>query len=500
MSLTQRLAEYVSACFTGLWIQSFEHDDALREIAQMCRDHDWKLAVWDLAQGLQIPGSEQPVDAGGSDPLAAIRSINALARPESSAILVLANFHRFLNSAEIVQGLVHQITTGKQNRTFILILAPVVQIPTELEKLMVVVEHDLPSRDQLEEIARGIATEEGELPEGDELATVLDAAAGLTRYEAEGAFSLSLVRHQAVRPEAVWELKAGMLKKSGLLSLHRGRESFGNLGGLKALKGFCLRAMRRQGHQDPLKRPRGVLLLGVPGTGKSAFSKALGAETGRPTLILDVGALLGSLVGQTEQNIRQALRIADAMQPAVLMIDEVEKALSGVASSGSTDSGVSARLFGTVLTWLNDHQSDVFTICTCNDISKLPPEFSRSERFDGIWFLDLPDVQQKRAIWRIYLDMFGLDPKQPKPVDADWTGAEVRSCCRLAALLDVSLVEGAQNVVPVAKTAQESVERLRTWASGRCLDADRGGIYGRSPSAGPAKPGRKVRRGEPSDN
>jgi len=328
---------------------------------------------------------------------------------------------------------------------------------------------------------------------------VLDAAAGLTRYEAEGAFSLSLVRHNAVRPHAVWELKAGMLKKSGLLSLHRGSESFTNLGGLEALKDFCLRAMRRQGHQDALRRPRGVLLLGVPGTGKSAFSKALGAETDRPTLILDVGALLGSLVGQTEQNIRQALRIADAMQPAVLMIDEVEKALSGVASSGSTDSGVSARLFGTVLTWLNDHQSDVFTICTCNDISKLPPEFSRSERFDGVWFLDLPDVQQKRAIWRIYLDLFNLDPTQPKPVDADWTGAEVRSCCRLAALLDVPLVEAAQNVVPVARTAHESVERLRTWASGRCLDADRGGIYSRSPASTIVKPGRKVNR-DPSNN
>jgi hypothetical protein len=500
MTLHECLVEYISACFSGLWVVSHEHEDALREMAQMCRDQDWRLAVWDTDRGLRIAGTDQPSDAGGSDPVAAIRSINALASPDTSALLVLANFHHFLGSPEIVQAMAHQITTGKQNRTFIIVLSPLVRIPPELEKLFVVLDHDLPGREQLEEIARGIATEQGELPEGDELQTVLDAAAGLTRYEAEGAFSLSLVRHQAVRPDAVWELKAGLLKKSGLLSLHRGSESFANLGGLGALKSFCLRAMRRQGHQDPLRRPRGVLLLGVPGTGKSAFSKALGAETGRPTLILDVGALLGSLVGQTEQNIRQALRIADAMQPAVLMIDEVEKALSGVASSGSTDSGVSARLFGTVLTWLNDHESDVFTICTCNEISKLPPEFSRSERFDGIWFLDLPGVRQKTAIWDIYLDLFGLDTKQPKPVDAAWTGAEVRSCCRLAALLDVPLVEAAQNVVPVSKTAQESVERLRTWASGRCLDADRGGIYSRSPSSSTAKPRRKVRRGAPSNN
>jgi SpoVK/Ycf46/Vps4 family AAA+-type ATPase len=240
--------------------------------------------------------------------------------------------------------------------------------------------------------------------------------------------------------------------------------------------------------------------LGVPGTGKSAFAKALGAETGRPTLILDVGSLMGSLVGSTEANIRRALKIIDAMAPCVCMIDEVEKALAGVASSGQTDSGVSARLFGTFLSWLNDHESDVFTICTCNDISKLPPEFSRAERFDGIFFLDLPGTQQRRAIWKLYVDLFGLDPKQPKPVDADWTGAEIRSCCRLAALLDCSLTEAALNVVPVARTAHEAVERLRGWASGRCLDADQPGIYTRNPNKGMAKAGRKVRRGDPSNN
>ena len=151
--------------------------------------------------------------------MAAIRAVNALATPDGTAILVLQNFHRFLQSAEIVQALTRQIVTGKQNRTFVVILSPVVQIPTELEKLFVVLEHELPSREQLAEIARGIATEDDELPEGSELETVLDAASGLTRHEAENAFSLSLVRHSRITPPAVWELKSQMLKKSGLLSL-----------------------------------------------------------------------------------------------------------------------------------------------------------------------------------------------------------------------------------------------------------------------------------------
>ncbi len=153
----------------------------------------------------------------------------------------------------------------------------------------------------------------------------------------------------------------------------------------------------------------------------------------------------------------------------MLLLDEVEKAFSGVAGSGQTDSGVSARLFGSFLSWLNDHESDVFVVATANDITKLPPEFSRAERFDGVFFLDLPDADQRRAIWQIYLAHYQLDATQQRlPNDAQWTGAEIKSCCRLAALLDLPLVQAAQNVVPVAVTSAEAVDQLRHWASGRC--------------------------------
>jgi SpoVK/Ycf46/Vps4 family AAA+-type ATPase len=185
-------------------------------------------------------------------------------------------------------------------------------------------------------------------------------------------------------------------------------------------------------------------------------------------LILDVGARLGSLVGQSEANVRQALRLVDAMAQCVAMIDEVEKALAGVASSGQTDSGVSARMFAGFLTWLNDHESDAVVVCTANDVAKLPPEFGRSERFDGTFFLDLPGPAEKGVIWEMYLRTYGLDPGHRRPRDTDFTGAEVKSCCRLAALLAVPLVEAAQNIVPVAVTAGEAVERF---GSGRVAAA-----------------------------
>ncbi len=495
MSLSHRLHEFISAAFTGLWVQSHEHEDALAEITRLCRDHSWPLAIWDIDLGFQTAGATAEASASPADPIAAIHALASLANPNGSALLVLPNFHRFLHSAEVVQALAHAIHQGRADRTFVVILSPVVQIPIELEKHFAVIEHDLPDRPQLEEIARGVATEAGELPEGAALSAVLDAAAGLTRIEAENAFSLSLVRQKKIAAEAVWDLKTQALKKSGLISLHRGGEGFGQIGGLESLKTFCKRAMRPG--RDRHAKARGVLLLGVPGTGKSFFAKALGNEVGRPTLLLDVGALMGSLVGQTEQNIRHALRIADAMAPAILFCDEIEKGLSGVASSGQTDSGVSARLFGSLLTWLSDHDSDVFFIGTSNDVSKLPPEFSRAERFDGVFFLELPSTAERAEIWKLYLSTYRLNPDQPKPTDRDWTGAEIKSCCRLASLLDISLVEAGKNIVPVAVTASESVQRLRKWASGRCLSACEQGIYQFGDA--PTTPKRRVSR-QPASN
>ena len=197
MTLAERLSEYVRAAFSGLYVRSHEHDDAIAEIARLCRDQGWSLATWDVDRGLALAGRAEAtgVVPGAADPLAAIRSLAAMATPEGTAILVLRNFHRFLGSAEVVQALDSRIAAGKQDRTFVVVLAPVVQVPVELEKLFVIIEHDLPGRDQLEAIARGVATETGELPVGDGLAAVLDASAGLTRVEAENAFSLSLVRH-----------------------------------------------------------------------------------------------------------------------------------------------------------------------------------------------------------------------------------------------------------------------------------------------------------------
>jgi hypothetical protein len=476
MDLFTRINELVRAGFSGIWVETVECEDAIREIARGAAEKTppWGFDVWDIDKQLY----SRVVAAPG--PLQAIRAMD-LPKTHEIQVLVLKNFHRFLGNPEVLQSLANHVHEGKSNGQFVIIVAPTVALQPEIEKLFTIVHHDLPNETQLRAMCVDLCESNSDFtaPTPEQLTNAIDAARGLTRQEAENAFALTLAKNLQLVPNTIWDIKAQTLEKSGNMALYRGDANFANLGGLDNLKQFCIRAMRKQGEAHIDKRPKGVLLLSPPGCGKSQFAKALGNEVGRPTVMLDFGSLMGKFVGESEGNMRRALKQVDAMAPCVLFVDEIEKALAGVGNSGQTDSGVSARLFGTLLTWLNDHESDVFFIGTCNDATQLPAPFTRAERFDGIFFVDLPAAEQRRHIWDIYIRHFNLDAAQPKPDDENWTGAEIKSCCRLAALLDVTLLEAAQNVVPVSVTSAEQIENLRQWAEGRCLSADNPGLYSR---------------------
>lgn len=497
-ALQRQLREYVNAGFSGIYIQTQEPDEALREIRSDLDVAHWAAFTFDLDHGSAPLGS----DAGDNvaDPIGALKKLATRRAPstDGAVLLLLPNFHRMLGDPAVVQTMHRAITKGKADRKFVVILAPVVALPPELEKAFVVIQHELPNREALLKVLEGVADEEDIPADDDELSRLLDAAAGLTRYEAEGAFSLSLARYGKLDVSVLWELKANMLKKTGTLELHRGNESFADLGGLDALKAFCSKALASSSGKA---RPRGVLLTGVAGGGKSAFAKALGNETKRPTVTLDFGSLMGGLVGQTEENTRRALEAVDAMAPCILFCDEIEKGLSGSMGGANGDSGVSSRMLGTLLTWLNDHTSDVFFVGTCNDMTRLSQvsagAFTRAERFDGIFFIDLPSPEQREVIWEMYVKAFGLenDTTGDDVLDINWTGAEIKSCCRLASLLGVPLIEAAKNVVPVAVTSQETINALRYWANGRVLDASKSGIFVDNGTAPPSQaPRRRVIR------
>lgn len=535
--LADSLYEYVAAGFPGLWVESYEHEDACTEIRELCDENGWVYLQWDCINGLAkwMPSEDGQMQLArvcverNEDPRAVhplrIRPQKPEEKPQiqfdqviqglsvtncdeqglpiadqdgedpTYALLVVKNIHGFVGALPVRQLLSNALWEARAHRQVLIGLTHTRQIPEEVEKMFQIIEHPLPDRPQLMDIAKSIAVEEGELPEDqDELDRVIDAASGLTRMEAEGAYSLSLVREETIVPRPVFELKSNMLKKgTGALSLYRGEETFDKVGGQSHLKTFCLETLAHR-EENPLFRPKGVMLMGVSGGGKSLFAKALGREVNRPTLICDIGAVMGRYVGQSEENIRKMLRVADAMAPCILMIDEVEKALSGVGSSGSSDSGVKAGIFGTLLTWMNDHQSDVYMIVTCNDITKLTqdnPEFARQGRFDGLFFVDFPGRESKDQIWDIHLRNYGFlkkgqpltDLGQDLPEDEDMTGAEIEAICRLARLRRRPLSDVGKTMPRIVDQAAETIEAARTWATGRCWAADYEALYDKTKHA-----------------
>lgn len=511
----------------GVLVRSYDYEDVLATMFRLSKEYDdtWQIAIWDRIRGLK--STEDEADSKPKTglerhtPKAALAAVEAVrtiaekrwqkwkvagedeskvpAEDKNEMIMVLYNGHREIDNGsggctverDLITSLQLTLAIAKGYNCHIVVLAPLgYELPAELKELFWVFDHELPNYEEREDIITDTIQRSGfETPEPHKLESLIKVCGGLTRQQVEGVCARSLARYEEVRESFVWKLKAGMINKSGILTLHKGDEKFDSymkkvknrevlvpgIGGLAGVKDFCLRLLKDTDDPDVIAQPKGILLLGVPGTGKSAFCKALGNMTGRPTLTLDIGRLMGGLVGQTEERTREALRIADAMAPCILFVDEIEKALGG--AGGEHDGGVNSRLKGTLLGWLNDHESDVFFVATANDISMLPPEMTRSERFDATFFMDLPHRKQKELIWDIYTRVYHIKSDTERPNDAIWTGAEIKSCCKLANRLRVPLVDAAHYVIPVFKTWRDKISALRDWASSRCVNAETGREY-----------------------
>jgi hypothetical protein len=350
--LQHQLEDYIKAGFTGIWINTYEHLNVIEEICDLRKQYGWNVAVWDSDLGIRLATDKgvipvKEITSGVPDQLRTVSTPGSAAtlartwydeefdpddtspdrRPPTPHVVVLRNFHGYASAtAQILQNTVEMC---RRLCSFTIILSALQRIPAELEKDFVVIAYDLPNKDELKKIAGNLLKDdEQEMLDEPETDKAVEAARGLTRIEAENAFSLSLVQTGSKRLEyrSVWQQKKQMVSKSGLLNFYEGQEQLTDLGGLASLKNFCLKALLHK--PDAVAKPRGILLIGPAGTGKSAIAKALGNAVGRPTISLDLGSLMGSLVGQTESQTRQALQIIDACSPAILMVEEVEKALA----------------------------------------------------------------------------------------------------------------------------------------------------------------------------
>ena len=320
---------------------------------------------------------------------------------------------------------------------------------------------------------------------------LLQAALGLTLGEAENVFAKIIVKDERLSGDDVNEVfaeKQQIIRKSGLLEYYATEETFAHVGGLAMLKDWLqrrARALTAQARQFGLPSPKGILLLGVQGCGKSLCAKAVSSLWQLPLLRFDMGRMFGSLVGSSEENVRKAITVAESVAPAILWVDEIDKAFAGSQGSGATDGGTTARVFGTFLTWLSEKTAPVFVMATANDISQLPPELLRKGRLDEIFFVDLPSAEERTEIFRIHIAKRGRDPAKfdlPALVERspNFSGAEIEEAI-ISGLYDAfytetdlateHVVEALRQTVPLSKTMDEQINRLRAWAEGRARNA-----------------------------
>jgi hypothetical protein len=496
MSTLQRVDELnilTRAKYPIIYIVSWEErriEDMLRQVAL---DRRKKLYAWTLTDGIFPLDLVQanPIDPATRDPLTAL---DFVARSQEAAIFVLKDFHPFFDDARggpdqpvIIRRLRDITNQLKESRKTLIILSPILRIPTDLEKDVTVLDYSLPTLDELElsldrvvRSAREIAGVKLKM-EGEERERVLNAARGLTCIEAENVFAKSLVMDRKLDLGIIIAEKEQLIRRSQILEYYESTEGFANVGGLGLVKLWLRKrgvAFSEKARRFGLPEPKGLLLLGVQGAGKSLLAKAVASQWQLPLLRLDLGRIFSELVGSSEQNIRTALRLAENVSPCVLWLDEMEKGLAGATGSGSSDAGTSARVFGSLLTWMQEKTAPVFVIGTANDIAALPPEVLRKGRFDEIFFVDLPQPQERREIFAIHLARRGRDPlefdlNRLALAAEGFSGAEIEQLVidglydafeNDRDITDDDLLRNLQNTIPLSQTMEHRISALRQWA------------------------------------
>ena len=478
-----KITNYVRAGYPGLYLVSHEESRVEAELKVIAEALKYRLHAWSTTEGLTntADGNVRPAQ----DPLEALQAIQEL--PDNTLVL-MRDLHLFLqdNNPVLIRAIKDALTAGKTKGKVLVILGCRSLLPPELEREFVLLDFRLPDKTALGIVLDGICSSAKLKPvKGDERDQILDAASGLTTVEAENAFALSVVRAKTVEAGLVATEKAQTVKRNGLLELVEVREGLQDIGGLDVLKDWLVRrrdAFSAKAVAYGLPSPKGLLIVGIPGTGKSLTAKATASVFGRPLLKLDAGKLYGSLVGQSESNLRSVIQTAEAIAPCVLWVDEIEKGLAGSKSSGSTDGGTSARVLGSLLSWLQEKRTPVFVVATANDVTQLPPELLRKGRLDEMFFVDLPNQQERETIWGIQIKKHG---RKPEKFDIGalamgsegFTGAEIEQSVidslygafaegREPGLLDLS--RALSETVPLSRLMSEQITGLRKWAQGRC--------------------------------
>lgn len=503
MNFIEKISNYNKAAYPLLYIQTQEDARLLLEIAQGFQESDREVYTWDEFLGTrQWDKSNRrwkdvnPKD--GEQPGEMIKQMpkHTIYGGVEKGIFLFVDFNHLLKMSKVIRCIKRMQGIWKARGCTAIMVAAQQEIPTELAREFQLVEYALPDENGLGERLNYVVksweqAQKKKVSISEKIREkIVNAAKGMTAAEAENAYSYSLINHKEFDEafvRTVFDEKIQHIKKNGFLTYMPPSIGFDQIGGLGQLKDWVkLRAasFTKKAREFGLPYSRGVLLAGLPGCGKTMIGKAVSKEFNMPLFQLDIGALFGSLVGQSEQNCRSVIRTLEAIGPSVLLIDEIEKSLSSHATSGAGDSGTSSRIFGTLLSWLNDRTCPVFIVATSNNHLILPPELIRKGRFDDVFWLDLPDAQEREDIWRVVIKKYGRNPedfdlKKLAQKSEDFTGSEVEQA--LISGLHEAFVRGKElenehlfgAVVETKVQAKinPKLEEMRSYAKDRLRDA-----------------------------
>ncbi|MFI4911479.1 MAG: AAA family ATPase [Sedimentisphaeraceae bacterium JB056] len=483
-----------------LYVVSWEEHRVVSQVTRIASRLNKRVFEWSVTTGLVPAGTSIQTRKNdkdhSQDPLVALDSVIEDVEP---ALYIFKDFHPFLKceNMAIVRRLREVAASLKNTYKTIVIVSPMFQIPDELEKDITVVDFSLPGKQEFTALLDGIVQEVRDNPKLDvrmanqTRENIIHAMLGLTLNEAENVLAKTLVYNRKFDEnslEVINREKKQIIRKSGLLQFYDSKERFETVGGLDMLKDWLFKrgkAFSEDARAFGLPAPKGVLLLGVQGCGKSLVAKTVSNIWHLPLLRFDIGQVFGSLVGSSEDNMRRAIKVAESIAPAIFWVDEIDKAFKDSKSTGGSDGGTSARVFGTFLTWLSEKTSPVFVVATANNISALPPELLRKGRFDEIFFVDLPSVNERKKIFEIHLSKRNINTEN---LDLDalaensegFSGAEIEEAI-ISAMFDVfydksdftteHFLAGLRQAVPLSRTMSEDIDKLRKWADSRARQA-----------------------------
>lgn len=501
LTKSQKEADEVTALLRArnalLWIVTKEEARVEKLIFEAAAKANFLMRTWDAGQGVADFNGDVDDSIGSVELEETLKAIDQRARTGTErGVWVLRDLPGFLEGyiglspLRKVRNLAKKLATVlPESAQALIVLSPSGKVPPELAGHATVINWPLPDRAEIAALLDNLVEIYDLKFENGTRDAAIDAALGLNGEEAASCYSKSLVTLKRIDPATVSAEKKRVIARDGLLEwfdpLPGGLDA---VGGLEGVKGWLLgrtMAYSPEARAYGLPAPKGCLLVGVPGCGKSLLAKAFSTGLGVPLLRLDLGALKSKFVGESEGNLRAALRVIETVGRCVLWIDEVEKALAG-ATQGGSDGGVSSDALGTLLSWMQDRPGEAFVIATANNVDALPPELLRKGRFDEVFFIDLPNESERKSVLAATLRKHGrgkieVDADKVAVVTDGFTGSEVAEIvpdAMFAAFADGKreitsddLVNAAATVVPLSKTAAEKIATLRNWAKGRARPA-----------------------------